>query len=126
MQQLFADLANDTVADYNWITPDQFNDMHTALNAGFKGLTGDAANIGQGDNFLSTVVPAIMASRAYQDQGAIIIWWDESEEDAANDNPDDFNHTVGEKIELSTDEGGTREVTIEKIEPHDVDLSVPA
>jgi transcription elongation GreA/GreB family factor len=37
-----------------------------------------------------------------------------------------LNHTVGEKIELSTDEGGTREVTIEKIEPHDIDLSVPA
>jgi transcription elongation GreA/GreB family factor len=37
-----------------------------------------------------------------------------------------LNHTVGEKIELSTDEGGTREVTIEKIEPHSVDLSVPA
>jgi transcription elongation GreA/GreB family factor len=37
-----------------------------------------------------------------------------------------LNHTVGEKIELSTDEGGTREVTIEKIERHDIDLSVPA
>jgi hypothetical protein len=98
LQQLFADLANNNVADYNWITPDQFNDMHTALNGGFKGLTGDAANIGQGDNFLSTVVPTIMASRAYQDHGAIIIWWDESEQDAANDNPDDFNHAVGEIV----------------------------
>ena len=37
-----------------------------------------------------------------------------------------LNHAVGEKIELSTDEGGTREVMIEKIEPHGVDLSVPA
>jgi hypothetical protein len=98
LQQLFADLANNTVADYNWITPDQFNDMHTALNGGFKGLTGDAANISQGDNFLSTVIPAIMASRAYQDRGAIIIWWDESEQDTATDNPDDFNHTVGEIV----------------------------
>jgi hypothetical protein len=98
LQQLFADLANNTVGDYNWITPDQYNDMHTALNGGFKGLTGDAANIGQGDNFLSTVIPAIMASRAYQDHGAIIIWWDESEQDTADDNPDDFNHTVGEIV----------------------------
>ena len=98
LQQLFVDLANNTVADYNWITPDQYNDMHTALTAGFQGLTGDAANIKQGDNFLSTVVPAIMASRAYQDRGAIIIWWDESEEDAANDNPDDFNHAIGEIV----------------------------
>ena len=98
LQQLFADLANNNVADYNWITPDQFNDMHTALSGGFKGLTGDAANISQGDNFLSTVIPAIMASRAYQDKGAIIIWWDESEQDAVNDNPDDFNHAIGEIV----------------------------
>ncbi len=31
LQQLAADLANDAVADYNWITPDQYNDMHTTL-----------------------------------------------------------------------------------------------
>jgi transcription elongation GreA/GreB family factor len=37
-----------------------------------------------------------------------------------------LNHTTGEKIELSTDEGGTREVVIEKIEPHQIDLSIPA
>jgi hypothetical protein len=98
LQQLFVDLANNTVADYNWITPDQFNDMHTALKGGFLGLTGDAANIRQGDNFLSIVVPAIMASKAYRDRGAIIIWWDESEQDAANDNPDDLTHSIGEIV----------------------------
>jgi transcription elongation GreA/GreB family factor len=37
-----------------------------------------------------------------------------------------LNHTLGERIELSTDEGGTRHVLIEKIEPHDIDLSIPA
>jgi transcription elongation GreA/GreB family factor len=37
-----------------------------------------------------------------------------------------LNHAIGEKIELSTDDGGTREVSIEKIEPHGLDLSVPA
>lgn len=99
LQQLFVDLANNSVADYNWITPNQFNDMHTALSGGFMGLTGDAANIRQGDNFLSIVVPAIMASDAYQDRGAIIIWWDETEQDGvANDNADDFNHTIGEIV----------------------------
>jgi hypothetical protein len=98
LQQLFVDLANNTVADYNWISPDQFNDMHTALKGGFMGLTGDAANIRQGDNFLSIVIPAIMSSYAYRDHGAIIIWWDESEEDAANDNPDDLTHTIGEIV----------------------------
>jgi hypothetical protein len=98
MQQLFVDLASNKMADYNWITPDQFNDMHTALSGGFMGLTGDAANIRQGDNFLSKVIPAIMASRAYKDHGAIVIWWDESEQDTTTDNPDDFNHTIGEIV----------------------------
>src|SRR5499433_1797487 len=98
LQQLFVDLANNAVADYNWISPNQFNDMHTALKGGFLGLTGDAANIRQGDNFLSIVVPAIMASKAYRDHGAIIIWWDESEKDAVNDNADDFNHAIGEIV----------------------------
>src|SRR6516225_5474845 len=98
LQQLFVDLANNMVADYNWITPNQYNDMHTTLKGGFLGLTGDAANIRRGDNFLSIVVPAIMASRAYQKAGAIIIWWDESEADAASDNPDDRTHTSGEIV----------------------------
>jgi hypothetical protein len=71
---------------------------HTALKGGFMGLTGDAANIRQGDNFLSIVVPTIMASRAYRDHGAIIIWWDESEADAVNDNGDDLNHAIGEIV----------------------------
>jgi len=99
LQQLFVDLANNTVAQYNWITPDQFNDQHTALVNGFKGQTGDAANILQGDNFLQIVIPEIMASKAYQDHGAIIIWWDEAEDDGvANDNADDLTHTIGEIV----------------------------
>jgi hypothetical protein len=48
--------------------------MHTALSAGYKGLTGDAAKISQGDDFLSQVVPMIMASQAYNDHGVIVIW----------------------------------------------------
>jgi hypothetical protein len=99
LQQLFADLANNTVADYNWITPNQFNDMHTSLTGGYKGLTGDAANIKQGDDFLSKIVPIIMASDAYKNHGVIIIWNDEAESDGvAGDNPDDFNHTIMEII----------------------------
>src|SRR5499427_8422551 len=31
LQQLFVDLGDNKVADYNWISPNQFNDMHTAL-----------------------------------------------------------------------------------------------
>jgi transcription elongation GreA/GreB family factor len=37
-----------------------------------------------------------------------------------------LNHTTGERIELSTGEGGTREVIIETIQPHEIDLSIPA
>ncbi|HLW54651.1 MAG TPA: alkaline phosphatase family protein [Candidatus Angelobacter sp.] len=99
LQQLFVDLANNTVARYNWITPNQFNDQHTALANGFMGQTGDAANILQGDNFLQQIIPVIMASQAYRDRGAIIIWWDESERDGVSgDNPDDLTHTVGEIV----------------------------
>jgi phosphatidylinositol-3-phosphatase len=99
LQQLFTDLANNTVADYNWITPDQFNDMHTTLSAGYKGLTGDPAKILQGDDFLRQVVPVIMASAAYKNHGVIVIWFDESESDGvAGDLEDDFNHTIPEII----------------------------
>jgi hypothetical protein len=99
LEQLFDDLAENRVADYNWITPDQYNDMHTSLSGGYKGLTGDAANIKQGDDFLSRIVPAIMASDAYKNHGVIILWWDESESDGvAGDTADDFNHTIGEIV----------------------------
>jgi hypothetical protein len=99
LQQLAFDLAEDRVSDYNWITPNQYNDQHTALTAGFAGLTGDAANIRQGDNFLSRIVPVIMSSEAYKDGGVIILWWDESESDGTSgDNADDFSHTIGEII----------------------------
>jgi hypothetical protein len=99
LQQLLTDLANDTVADYNWISPNQYNDMHTTLAAGYKGLTGDPAKIRQGDDFLAQIVPAIMASNAYKNHGVIVLWWDESESDGVSgDKADDFNHTVGEII----------------------------
>jgi hypothetical protein len=98
LQQLFTDLDDNTVADYNWITPNQYNDMHTSLTGGYKGLTGDAANLLQGDDFLRQIIPVIMASKAYQDHGAIVIWFDESEQDAAGANPDDFSHTIGEIV----------------------------
>jgi hypothetical protein len=85
LQQLETDLANNTVARFNWITPDQYNDMHTALTDGFtyngQHYTGDEAQIAQGDNFLSIIVPQIMASQAYKNNGEIVIWNDETEGD---------------------------------------------
>jgi hypothetical protein len=99
LQQLATDLQNNTLADYTWITPNQYNDQHTTLNAGYQGLTGDPAKIKQGDDFLKQIVPMIMASKAYQDNGVIILWWDEAEGDGVSgDNADDFNHTIGEIV----------------------------
>ncbi len=79
------DLATNHVARYNWITPNEFNDMHSPLPGGYVPLgggpllSGNDAMIRQGDDFLKQVLPQIMASKAYQDNGAIILWWDESE-----------------------------------------------
>jgi hypothetical protein len=39
----------------------------------------------------------IMASQAYQNDGAIILWWDESEPDGTG-NTNDFNHTIPEIV----------------------------
>jgi hypothetical protein len=86
LQQLSTDLTNNTVAKYNWITPDQYNDMHSALNTNFtyNGVTyqsgTDAEQIALGDNFLSKIVPEIEASKAFQNNGEIVIWNDETEQ----------------------------------------------
>lgn len=103
LQALANDLANNTVAKFNVITPDQYNDMHTQLSGGFtyNGIhyTGDAAQIAQGDNFLRTVVPMIMASPAYNHNTVIVIWNDETEaQNSADTTRDDFNHSLMEII----------------------------
>jgi phosphatidylinositol-3-phosphatase len=83
LSNLFTDLNNNTVGRYNWITPNQYDDAHSALNGSFTYAghtwTGDQSAIAQGDNFLATVVPQIMASQAYQSNGVVIIWFDETE-----------------------------------------------
>jgi hypothetical protein len=83
LTQFSTDLAYHTFGRYNWITPNQFNDQHSALSGGFayRGVayTGDQAAIAQGDNFLSILIPQIMATPEYLDHGVIIIRWDESE-----------------------------------------------
>jgi hypothetical protein len=79
LQQLALDLANNTVADYNWITPDQYNEQHSSLTKGYGQFTGDQAAVAEGDNFVARVIPLIMSSNAYQDHGLIVLWWDESE-----------------------------------------------
>ncbi len=85
LQQLASDLSNNTVGQYNWITPDQYNDMHSALSTNFTydGTTylagTDEEEIALGDNFLAQLVPMIEASSAFQNNGEIVIWNDETE-----------------------------------------------
>jgi hypothetical protein len=85
LQQLQTDLKTNKVAKYNEITPNQYNDMHSSLNTDFtyNGVTWthntDQEAIAIGDNFLSKIVPEIMASKAYKNNGAIVIWFDETE-----------------------------------------------
>jgi phospholipase C len=70
--ELPGDLGLGTVARYNLITPNLCNDMHDKC-----GPTNDS--IKQGDSWLATQVPLILASDAYKNGGAIFITWDESE-----------------------------------------------
>jgi hypothetical protein len=83
LQQLQPDLSNNTLARFSWITPDQYNDMHSSLSGGFKyggtQYTGDQAAVAEGDNFLSMIIPEIINSQAYQKNGVIVIWNDETE-----------------------------------------------
>jgi len=87
LQQLKTDLNNNSVEQFNWITPDQYNDMHSSLNTSFtyNGVTyaagTDQEAVALGDNFLSIVVPEIEASQAFKDNGVIVIWNDETEGD---------------------------------------------
>ena len=121
LQQLTADLANNTQAAYNVITPDQYNDMHTALTGGFtyKGTayTGDSAQVAQGDNFCSIIIPQIMASPVYKaGHAAIIIWTDETE----GTNQNDFNHTLTEIVVSSLCKGNAYDSTLNYTHSSDV------
>ena len=70
--QLATDLANHTVARYNFITPNLCNDGHDTC-----GPVNDAVR--QTDNWLAANIPTILNSQAYQNGGVIIITWDEGE-----------------------------------------------
>jgi phospholipase C len=68
--ELAMDLANNTVAQYNFITPNVCNDMHDTcapLNDPIR----------QGDTWLSRNLPTILNSAAYRSGGAVFITWDE-------------------------------------------------
>ena len=92
LTNFWTDLTNNNIGRYNWITPDQYNEWHSSLPGGYTyngvAYTGDQAAIAEGDNALSIIIPKIMASQAYQNGGAIIIWTDETE------STDDTNTTL--------------------------------
>ncbi len=70
--ELATDLAGNTVAQYNFITPNVCNDMHNScapLNDPIQ----------QGDTWLSQNLPTILNSAAYQTGGAVFVTWDEGE-----------------------------------------------
>ncbi len=101
LEQLATDLQNGTVAQYNVITPDQYNDGHTALATNFvyNGVTytagSDLERVAQMDNFCSIIVPQIMNSPVYQQgHSAIVIWTDETE----GSPQDDYYHTLTEIV----------------------------
>jgi phosphatidylinositol-3-phosphatase len=71
--ELGRDLEVNVVPAYSFITPNICNDMHD--NTGCAS-TDSVAN---GDAWLAREVPHILASRAYQEGGALFITWDESE-----------------------------------------------
>jgi hypothetical protein len=89
LSQLDTDLANNTVPDYSWISPDQCNDMH-GRGGGGPSDPCDFSNvqllIQAGDQFLSTWVGKIMASKAWSGDSAIFITWDESDFTGSPDN----------------------------------------
>jgi len=70
--ELGRDLTNKAVARYNFITPNLCNGMHDLCPPFF-----DSAR--QGDYWLERELPRILASPAYDDDGAVFITWDEGE-----------------------------------------------
>ncbi|PYV05386.1 MAG: hypothetical protein DMG26_05370 [Acidobacteria bacterium] len=66
--ELAADVAQGTVAHYNFVAPDICHDMHTSCAGGDP--------IQEGDTWLSANVPTIMGSAAYR-AGVLFITWDE-------------------------------------------------
>jgi hypothetical protein len=70
--ELAGDLANDSVARYNFITPNLCDDGHDACSP-------QENSIQQIDDWLTSEVPKILNSAAYSNNGALFITWDEGE-----------------------------------------------
>jgi phospholipase C len=75
--ELATDIANNNVAQYNFITPNLCDDMHDKCAPIHNAIR-------QGDTWLSQHVPTILNSAAFQSGGALFITWDEA---ATGDGP---------------------------------------
>ncbi len=64
-----ADLAAGTLPDFAWVTPNLQHDMHDG-------------SVVDGDRWLAAVVPAILTSTAWRQDGLLLITWDEGNSDA--------------------------------------------
>jgi phosphatidylinositol-3-phosphatase len=79
--QFSTDLANNTVPDFSWISPDQCNDMHGRGTDPSDpcNFSNEQQLIAAGDAFLSATVSQIMNSHAWNGNSVIFITWDESD-----------------------------------------------
>jgi hypothetical protein len=75
--ELSRDLTNQSVARYNFITPNLCDDMHNSSGC----ATTD--RVKNGDDWLAAEVPKILSSQAYSNNGALFITWDEGTGGAA-------------------------------------------
>jgi hypothetical protein len=82
LTNLTADLADErSTANFTFITPNLCDDGHDGAGTGAAGTNcanGQPGGLTSADAFLQTWVPKIMASRAYQRDGLLIITFDES------------------------------------------------
>jgi phospholipase C len=72
--ELDADIANNEIPRYVFITPNLDNDMHDA-------------SISVGDSWLANEVPKLLATDAYKTGGVIFLLWDEGGGSPASDDP---------------------------------------
>ena len=70
--ELADDLANNSVARYNFISPDLCDDGHDACAPSQNPVR-------QTDDWLAREIPKILNSAAYSNNGALFLTWDESE-----------------------------------------------
>ena len=69
LSELDTDLSRGTLPDLVWITPDMCHSMHDCETR-------------DGDRWLATIVPKVLASRAWRDGGVLFVTWDEGTSEA--------------------------------------------